>query len=151
MTNTAGTKAASATSVSRHEYTAITSRVRHGLTKILYLAPETLLRPETLVLLEQSQLACLAIDEAHCISEWGHDFRPEYRQLQAVRRRFPRAVCLALTATATPRVREDIRQLLGIPAEGEFVASFNRQNLFLAVEPRLDGLAQVLAFLEKRR
>jgi ATP-dependent DNA helicase RecQ len=134
-----------------HEHTAITNRVRRGHTKLLYVAPETLLRPETLVLLEQSRLACLAIDEAHCISEWGHDFRPEYRQLQQVRRRFEQAVCLALTATATPRVREDIRRLLSIAAEGEFVASFNRPNLFLAVEPRHDVLAQVLAFLEARR
>ena len=134
-----------------HEHTAITNRTRRGLIKLLYVAPETLLRPEILVLLEQSRLACLAIDEAHCISEWGHDFRPEYRQLQDVRRRFPQAVCLALTATATPRVREDIRGLLGIAAEGEFVASFNRPNLFLAVEPRHDALAQVLAFLEQRR
>jgi ATP-dependent DNA helicase RecQ len=134
-----------------HEYTAITSRVRQGHIRLLYVAPETLLRPEILLLLEQSRLACLAIDEAHCISEWGHDFRPEYRQLQQVRRRFPQAVCLALTATATPRVREDVRRLLNIAAEGEFVASFNRPNLFLAVEPRHDALAQVLAFLETRR
>jgi ATP-dependent DNA helicase RecQ len=134
-----------------HEHTAITHRIRRGLIKLLYVAPETLLRPETLVLLEQARLACLAIDEAHCISEWGHDFRPEYRQLQQVRRRFPQAVCLALTATATPPVREDIRRLLGITTEGEFVASFNRPNLFLAVEPRHDALAQVLAFLEKHR
>jgi len=134
-----------------HEHTAITNRIRRGLIKLLYVAPETLLRPETLVLLEQARLACLAIDEAHCISEWGHDFRPEYRHLQDVRRRFPKAACLALTATATPRVREDIRGLLGIAAEGEFVASFNRPNLFLAVEPRHDALAQMLAFLEQRR
>jgi ATP-dependent DNA helicase RecQ len=133
------------------EHTAIANLVRRGHLKLIYVAPETLLRPETLVLLEQSRLACLAIDEAHCISEWGHDFRPEYRQLQEVRRRFPQAACLALTATATPRVREDIRRLLNIAAEGEYVASFNRPNLFLTVEPRHDALAQVLAFLEERR
>lgn len=133
------------------EYLSVTNRVRHGAVKLLYAAPETLLRPETLLLLEQSRVTCLAVDEAHCISEWGHDFRPEYRHLQEVRRRFPQAVCLALTATATVRVRQDIRRQLGIPAEGEFVASFDRRNLFLAVEPRHDGLAQTLAFLEKRR
>ncbi len=133
------------------EHTAIANRVRRGEIKLLYVAPETLLRPEILMLLEHSRLACLAIDEAHCISEWGHDFRPEYRQLQEVRRRFPQAVCLALTATATPRVREDIRRLLNLGADGEFVASFNRPNLFLAVEPRHDALAQVVAFLEERR
>ena len=134
-----------------HEYTAIMNRVRRGEMRLLYIAPETLLRPETLLLMEQSHLTCLAVDEAHCISEWGHDFRPEYRQLEAVRRRFPRAVCLALTATATGRVREDIRRLLGIAADGQFVASFNRRNLFLAAEPRTDGLAQTLAFLEAHR
>jgi ATP-dependent DNA helicase RecQ len=133
------------------EYVSITNRVRHGELKLLYTAPETLLRPETLLLLEQSHLNCLAVDEAHCISEWGHDFRPEYRRLQDVRRRFPQAVCLALTATATERVRQDIRRLLGIPAESEFVASFDRRNLFLAAEPRHNGLAQTLAFLQKHQ
>jgi len=133
------------------QYRAIASGVRNGKIKILYLAPETLLRPETLLLIEQSNLTCLAVDEAHCISEWGHDFRPEYRQLHSLRRRFPQAVCLALTATATSRVRQDIRRLLDIPPEGEFLASFNRRNLLLAVEQRRDGLAQVLAFLEKHR
>ena len=97
------------------EYVGITTASAAAHIRILYLAPETLLRPETLLLLDQSQLACLAMDEAHCISEWGHDFRPEYRQLHDVRRRFPQAVCLALTATATARVREDIRRLLGSP------------------------------------
>jgi len=133
------------------EYRAIATGVRSGRIKILYLAPETLLRPETLLLIEQSNLACLAVDEAHCISEWGHDFRPEYRQLRDLRGRFPQAVCLALTATATDRVRQDIRRLLGIPPAGEFVASFNRQNLLLTVEPRRDGLAQLIVFLEKHR
>jgi len=137
--------------LSNHEYLAITRQVREGGIKMLYVAPETLLRPETLLLLERSRLVCFAVDEAHCISEWGHDFRPEYRQLQAVRERFPRAACVALTATATPRVREDIRRLLGIPAAGEFIASFDRANLSLAVVPRRDGLGQVLAFLEEHR
>ncbi|HEU0038148.1 MAG TPA: DNA helicase RecQ [Verrucomicrobiae bacterium] len=137
--------------LAHRDYVSIASRVRAGEVRILYVAPETLLRPETLMLLEQSRLACLAVDEAHCISEWGHDFRPEYRQLQPVRRRFPQATCVALTATATPRVREDIRRLLDIEAAGEFVASFNRPNLFLAVQPRRDGLGQALAFLEQHR
>lgn len=133
------------------DYVSIANRVRSGDVRILYVAPETLLRPETLVLLEQSRLACFAVDEAHCISEWGHDFRPEYRQLQQVRQRFPQAACVALTATATPRVREDICRLLRIGADGEFVASFNRPNLFLAAQPRRDGLGQTLAFLEQHK
>ena len=137
--------------VAHQEYVAIKKRVRDGEVKILYVAPETLLRPETLVLMEQSNLRCLAVDEAHCISEWGHDFRPEYRQLPQVRQRFQQAVCLALTATATERVRADIGQLLGIAGDGQFVASFNRPNLFLRVKLRGDGLAQTLAFLGEHR
>lgn len=137
--------------VAHNAYLAIQKCVRSGDVKLLYVAPETLLRPETLMLLQQSRLCCLAVDEAHCISEWGHDFRPDYRQLPQVRRRFPNAVCLALTATATARVRTDICQLLGIRSEGQFVASFNRPNLFLRVEPREKGLPQTLAFLERHR
>jgi ATP-dependent DNA helicase RecQ len=137
--------------LSHHEYVATTHRIREGRIRILYVAPETLLRPETLVLLEHSRVRCIAIDEAHCISEWGHDFRPEYRQLLPVRQRFPGAVCAALTATATPRVREDIRRLLQLPADGEFIASFNRPNLMLGVRLRGDGPDQTLAFLEGHR
>lgn len=129
-------------------YLQVMQRVREGEIKLLYTSPETLLRPETLLLLTQSQLAGLVIDEAHCISAWGHDFRPEYRQLLPVRDRFPGVVCLALTATATPRVREDIAAQLGFGAANTFVASFNRANLFLAVQRRRDGLQQVLDFLQ---
>ncbi len=130
-------------------YLAVMHRVRTGEIKLLYTSPETLLRPETLLLLEQAQLACLVIDEAHCISAWGHDFRPEYRQLLPLRTRFPGAVCLALTATATPRVREDIAGQLGFGAANTFIASFNRTNLFLAVQRR-QGPQQVLDFLQAR-
>jgi ATP-dependent DNA helicase RecQ len=129
----------------------ISRRVATGQVKLLYTAPETLLRPETLALLDGCRVDCLTIDEAHCISEWGHDFRPEYRQLAAVRRRFSGAVCLAVTATATERVRADIRDSLGIAGAAVFVSSFDRENLFLAVEPRGDALGQTLAFLEAHR
>lgn len=137
--------------LSHHEYVAVTHRIRAGDIRILYVAPETLLRPEMLVLLDQSRVTCLAVDEAHCISEWGHDFRPEYRQIQSVRERFPDAVCVALTATATQRVREDIRRLLALPGDGEFVASFDRPNLLLRVRSRRDGLGQTIEFLEQHR
>ncbi len=137
--------------LTHRDWIAAADRARAGHLKLLYVAPETLLRPETLRLLEDSRLACLAVDEAHCISEWGHDFRPEYRQLRQVRRRFPSAVCLALTATATPRVREDIRQLLEIDRSGEFIGSFNRPNLFLVSRPRRDPLHQTIDFLEQHR
>lgn len=133
------------------EYVATMKRVKRGGVKLLYMAPETLMRPEILLMLDESNVSCLAIDEAHCISQWGHDFRPEYRELVTVRERFPDAVCLALTATATPRVREDIGQLLGISHENQFIASFDRKNLLLAVEPKIDSLEQILIFLNKHR
>jgi ATP-dependent DNA helicase RecQ len=133
------------------EYVTISRRVATGQIKLLYTAPETLLRPETLALLDACRVDCLTIDEAHCISEWGHDFRPEYRQLAGVRRRLPGAVCLAVTATATERVRADIRDSLGIAGAAVFVSSFDRENLFLAVESRFDALGQTLAFLEAHR
>lgn len=129
------------------DYLATTQRVRQGAVQLLYLAPETLLRPETLLLLEQAQVTCLAIDEAHCISQWGHDFRPEYRQLVTVRQRFPAAVCIALTATATPRVQADIRQALAFRVENSFVTSFDRRNLFISVLPKQGTHGQVLNFL----
>jgi ATP-dependent DNA helicase RecQ len=123
--------------------------VRRGQVKLLYVAPETLLTPRILGLLSELKVDCLTIDEAHCISEWGHDFRPEYRQLADVRRRYPEAVCLALTATATPRVRADITRSLGFKASNEFVASFNRENLFIEVTPKRDGEIQLTRFLER--
>lgn len=127
------------------------SWVRNGRLKLLYAAPETLTKPDILALLNQSEVACLTIDEAHCISQWGHDFRPEYRQLAAVRQHLPDAVCLALTATATMRVRQDILTSLQIPEANEFVASFDRDNLFLAVQPKVDVLGQTLSFLVDHR
>ena len=126
----------------------IRTAVYQGQLQLLYLAPETLMRPDTLTLLTNSHISLLAIDEAHCISAWGHDFRPEYRQLHAVRQYLPDTPCLALTATATERVRQDIRDLLHIPPEHEFIASFDRPNLFLAAEPRRGGLDQITTFLQ---
>ena len=132
-------------------YVATMQRVKRGEIKLLYVAPETLMRPEILLMLDESNVACLAIDEAHCISQWGHAFRPEYRQLISVRERFANAVCVALTATATPRVQEDIKQSLKIQEDSEFIASFDRENLFIAVEPKLDSSNQTLEFLNAHR
>ncbi len=137
--------------LSYQEYLYTTNQIRSGAVKLLYVAPETLLRPETLNLLQQIRVDCLTIDEAHCISEWGHDFRPEYRQLADVRRRLPTAVSLSVTATATGRVRQDVKSSLGIADADEFVASFDRKNLFLAVEPKSGGVRQLLAFLEAHK
>ncbi|MEW6402007.1 MAG: DNA helicase RecQ [Chloroflexota bacterium] len=124
-------------------------QVRSGQIKLLYVAPETLLTPRLFNLLSDVSLDCLTIDEAHCISEWGHDFRPEYRQLVGVRERFPKAVCLALTATATPRVRQDIKTSLGFENSNEFIASFDRANLLIEVNPKTDPTAQTLEFIRR--
>lgn len=132
-------------------YLARTEQIRQGQVKLLYVAPETLLRPETLLLLEQCPVVCLTIDEAHCIAQWGHDFRPEYQQLAAVRRRMPQAVCIALTATATPRVQVEIKESLGFQESDTFVAGFDRPNLLLSVQQRVDGVGQVDAFLQSHR
>jgi ATP-dependent DNA helicase RecQ len=136
-------------SLSLDEYQNNMEAIRIGQVKLLYVAPETLLTPRLFSLLDSVKVDCLTIDEAHCISEWGHDFRPEYRQLVDVRRRFPKAVCLALTATATPRVRADIRTTLGFTTSNEFVASFNRENLYIEVAPKRDPFIQTIHFLER--
>lgn len=129
------------------EYQQNIHAVRSGKAMLLYLAPETLLSERILNLLDDVRVDMLTIDEAHCISEWGHDFRPEYRQLADVRRRFPTAVCLAMTATATARVRADIKKSLDFTASNEFVASFDRENLYIEVSPKQDPSSQVLNFL----
>src|SRR5574341_2346791 len=136
-------------SLQPEEYQANVEKVRAGAVKLLYAAPESLLTPRLLALLCQLHIDCLTIDEAHCISEWGHDFRPEYRQLVDVRRRFPSAVCLALTATATPHVRSDIKASLGFSESNEYVASFNRENLFIEVAPKQHAPNQTISFLER--
>jgi len=136
-------------SLSPQEYQENMEYVRRGEVKLLYVAPETLLMPRILSLLDSVQVDCLTIDEAHCISEWGHDFRPEYRQLVEVRKRYPKAVCLALTATATSRVRQDIRTTLKFATTNEFIASFNRENLYIEVAPKRDAYAQTIDMLER--
>jgi len=131
------------------QYRSHVERLRKNAVKLLYLSPEALLGPRTMGLLSSLQVDCFAIDEAHCISEWGHDFRPEYRQLMEVRSAFPAAACVAMTATATPRVREDIRKSLQITAANEFIGSFNRPNLFLEVAPKTSALEQTLEFINQ--
>lgn len=136
-------------SLSAEEYQANVARIYNGEVKLLYISPEGLFTGRLFNLLSSIQMDCLTIDEAHCISEWGHDFRPEYRQLIAVRQRFPQAVCLALTATATPRVRQDIKACLGFQDSNEFVASFNRPNLLIEVQPKVNSMAQTLQLIRR--
>ncbi len=136
-------------SLSPRAYSENLQKIKNREVRLLYVAPETLLKQNILTLLESVPVDCLTIDEAHCISEWGHDFRPEYRQIARVRQRFPGAVCVALTATATPRVQEDICASLHIEQPRKFIASFNRENLFLRVAAKVDPFSQTLEFLQQ--
>lgn len=126
-------------------------KIVNGEVKLLYLAPETLMMERTRDMLKELTIDCFTIDEAHCISEWGHDFRPEYRQMAEVRKDFPEAVCIALTATATPRVQEDIKNSLDLEDSEAFVSSFDRKNLFLKVVDKKDPENQLLDFLYTRK
>lgn len=158
------------------QYAANMDRIRSGEIKLLYCAPETLVTERMQKLLTSVKVSCFTVDEAHCISEWGHDFREEYRRIAEIRERFPDAVCLALTATATERVRSDIKTSLklgalphaasaskaagvssspqanGAPrAFNEFISSFDRPNIFLEVLPKgRSAMAKqmLLGFLE---
>ncbi len=137
-------------SLSFEDYQRNVARIRRNKIKLLYLAPESLLSGKILTLLSSLKIDCITIDEAHCISEWGHDFRPEYRRLITVRGKFPEAVCIALTATATPRVQEDIKANLKLDNSNQFIASFNRENLFLQIVPKDNPLLQTIEFLAQR-
>jgi ATP-dependent DNA helicase RecQ len=125
--------------------------------KILYVAPERLMMPGTLALLKKGKVSLLAIDEAHCISEWGHDFRPEYRKLKLLRDSktgFPEIPIIALTATATERVREDIISQLNLrlsPEKGPYVASFNRKNLYYEIRPKKETFFEIADYLRRHR
>ena len=107
-----------------------------GRTKLLYVAPESLTKEENVEFLQQAKISFYAIDEAHCISEWGHDFRPEYRRIRPIINEIGRAPIIALTATATDKVRTDIKKNLGIVAATEFKSSFNRPNLYYEVRAK---------------
>ncbi len=136
-------------SLSPEKYKNNVKRIKENKISLLYLAPETLLMERTLSLLATQNVDYFTIDEAHCISEWGHDFRPEYRQLVALRNRFPQSVCLALTATATQRVQQDIRTSLQFEESASFIASFNRENLYLEIKQKKQAAEQTLQFLDK--
>ncbi len=124
--------------------------LHQGAFKLLYVAPERLMLDGWQENLRSWQVACLAIDEAHCVSEWGHDFRPEYRQLARLRTALPDVPFMALTATATERVRTDIITHLKLREPATFVASFNRPNLTYRVLPKDQPLKQVIDFVRRR-
>lgn len=131
------------------EYRRNIDLIKSATAKLLYVAPESLLKENLLQLLASIRVDCLAIDEAHCISEWGHDFRPEYRLIKDVRQKLPGVTCVALTATATHQVRQDIKQSLGFSEEAEFIAGFDRPNLFLQVEFKNNPYRQTLQIIRR--
>src|SRR4051812_16826941 len=125
-------------------------KLHDGEYRLLYVAPERLMLSGFLSDLQRWNVNLLAVDEAHCISEWGHDFRPEYRQLAQLRQLFPSAPMMALTATATSRVRQDIIKLLDLHEPNCFVASFNRPNLLYRVLAKNKPYEQLFEFLRTR-
>ena len=129
----------------------IAERIRRGEIKMLYLAPERLVQPRMLAFLQQLQIALFAIDEAHCVSQWGHDFRPEYLQLGQLAELFPEVPRIALTATADMRTREEIVNRLHLQNAERFLSSFDRPNIFYRIVPKEQPRKQLLAFLAARK
>lgn len=121
-----------------------------GVTKLLYVAPESLTKEENVDFLKTVKISFYAIDEAHCISEWGHDFRPEYRRIRPIINEIGKAPVIALTATATDKVRTDIKKNLGIVDAAEFKSSFNRPNLYYEVRPKTKDIdKQIIMFIKQ--
>ena len=135
--------------LTRAEIDRIQGEALRGKIKILYAAPERLAMPEFQSFLEKINVSLIAIDESHCISEWGHDFRPDYRNLHLLRTRFPEVPAMALTATATQKVREDIIYQLSLDKAEIFISSFNRPNLSYAVLPKKGSYAQLVGILRE--
>ena len=135
------------------EQTEVFQKIKTGRTKLLYVAPERLLQQGDLFIdfLRSIKVSLFAVDEAHCISSWGHDFRPEYIQLGRLKRLFPEIPVIALTATADKLVRQDIFERLGIGDAQLFISSFNRPNIHYRIEPKRNSYGQLLDYLEKRR
>lgn len=120
-----------------------------GVTKLLYVAPESLTKPENIALLKSIKISFYAIDEAHCISEWGHDFRPEYRRIRSLIEEIGRSPIIALTATATPKVQSDILKNLGIQDAKVFKSSFNRPNLYYEVREKVDPKRDIIKYIRQ--
>lgn len=136
-------------SLTRNEAIKVKKDIRDGKTKILYVAPESLTKADNVEFLKDIKISFFAIDEAHCISEWGHDFRPEYRRLRTIFDEIKRVPVIALTATATEKVQEDILKNLDIPNATTFKASFNRPNLYYEVRPKRDVNREITRYVKQ--
>ena len=135
------------------EYLKAVDEIKKGFVKIIYVSPEGLATSRIRDLLNEGDLevSCITIDEAHCVSEWGHDFRPDYMEIFSVRKLFPKATMIALTATATEQVKKDIIKNLGLKKPEIFTTSFDRKNIFLEVQPKKSGESQVIDFLKNHK
>jgi ATP-dependent DNA helicase RecQ len=129
----------------------IEADLKNNRIRLLFLSPEKCVQPDFLTFLKKSPVCLFAIDEAHCISEWGHNFRPEYRQLSALKKHFPSVPLIALTATAIPAVRKDISRQLGLSEPRECIGSFNRKNLQYRVLPKKDAENTLLSYIRQHR
>ena len=138
-------------SLNKADQLAVKGDLKAGRTKLLFIAPETLTKQDTIDFFKELKISFVAVDEAHCISEWGHDFRPEYRRIKQMIKGISSEIpVMALTATATPKVQGDIQKNLGMTDAKVFKASFNRPNLFYEVRPKVDVLKQVILFVKER-
>ncbi len=136
-------------SLSKSAIDQVKSDILSGKTKLLYVAPESLTKEENVEFLKSVKISFYAVDEAHCISEWGHDFRPEYRRIRPIINMIGQAPIIALTATATQKVREDIKKILGMPDAKEFKSSFNRPNLYYEVRRKTNDIDKdVIKFIK---
>jgi len=136
-------------SLNKGEITTVREDIKAGRTKILYVAPESLTKEENIEFFKNVNISFFAIDEAHCISEWGHDFRPEYRRLRPIMEAIGKVPVIALTATATPKVQLDIQKNLGMMDANVFKASFNRSNLHYEVRPKIDVAKEIVKFIKQ--
>ncbi|MBA4321842.1 MAG: ATP-dependent DNA helicase RecQ, partial [Odoribacter sp.] len=135
-------------SLTKTEINRVKSDVLKGVTKLLYVAPESLTKEDNIEFLKNIEISFYAIDEAHCISEWGHDFRPEYRRIRPIIDTIGRSPIIALTATATPKVQNDIQKNLNILDANEFKSSFNRPNLYYEVRSKQDVTREIIKYIK---
>ncbi len=136
-------------SLNKAEITRVKQDITNGNTKLLYVAPESLTKEENIKFLKEVNISFFAIDEAHCISEWGHDFRPEYRRLRSIIEQIGEVPIIALTATATEKVQADIQKNLGMMDAQVFKASFNRPNLYYEIRPKVNVLKEIIKFVKQ--
>ncbi len=136
-------------SLSKQQMEEVKGDLLSGRTKLLYVAPESLTKEENIAMLKDVKISLYAVDEAHCISEWGHDFRPEYRKIRSIVDQIGRAPIIALTATATPKVQSDILKNLGIQDAAIFKSSFNRPNLYYEVRDKVDPDKDIIRFIRQ--